>query len=376
MNPQAQIARTGQARSLSSRFAHSASAAGALAVLAVNGLGCGIEPGGPADDADATASSASALSNPWPTSWFKSDLGTSTVTDDAGLTVIHYQGSTGNTTGGIATVQYAFATKAPANADLFFKWDYSGSHGSVKAEVRLKAFANGPNGRQEIFLVGTPQGEQPVSGAFGFSNKPYEAVLRVYEGEQYGFMVEGDDLDSPPVFRGDLNVQYRAEKIVKSSQFGGQLWPAPPAPSVSNVEQIAPPGEFIKDVTVYWDAFNIIGMSWAYSDNSCVDTGPCLVGVKKFSSKNIIFESSDRLGPCGIRISPFFGGSLSQLELKNHPAMDATQTTTVTFGEGPYAYERTIATNGDYLLGFYGVYNTVLNSGYFSSIGLITRKPQ
>ena len=373
MNPQAQIARTGQARSLSSRFAHSASAAGALAVLAVNGLGCGIEPGGPADDADATASSASALSNPWPTSWFKSDLGTSTVTDDAGLTVIHYQGSTGNTTGGIATVQYAFATKAPANADLFFKWDYSGSHGSVKAEVRLRAFANGPNGRQEIFLVGTPQGEQPVSGAFGFSNKPYEAVLRVYEGEQYGFMVEGDDLDSPPVFRGDLNVQYRAEKIVKSAQWGGQLWPASSG-QFSNIEQIAPPGKFISEVTAVWERNAIKGLSWRYSDDSCIHSGPCQVGWGSSDrAGNFTLDENDRLGQCYIRRSGYGYGSLRQLTLMKHPAMDASpqMTTKATFGPDGFDDEFMTQTDGARLVGFYGVYN---KDGFMASIGLITRK--
>jgi len=381
MNPQAQATSTGQSRARSSRFARSASAVGALAVLAVNGLGCGTELGGPADDEEATASIDQAATNPWPTSWTSSNPATSTVKDDAGFTAIHYQSSSGTKTKALGTsATWTFQTPAPANADIIFTWDYSGNHGTAQASARLRAFADGPNGSHtEIFLVGTQDKMQPVSGAFGgngFSNR-FETALRVYEGYTYGFIVEGADSDVSPILQGDLNVQYRAEKIVKSVQFGGQLWPA--GSGFSNVEAIAPPGAFITEVRVYWTNNVIAAMSWAYSDNSCVHTGPCLVAgpngnsLNQFSSGNITFNSSERLGSCNIRDSGWGNRSLRELVLAKHPALDSAQTKSVTFGPNGFDNDRMTDTNGDYLVGFYGAYN---NDNFFASIGLITRKPQ
>jgi len=376
MNPQAQATSTEQSRARSSRFARSASAAGALAVLAVNGLGCGTELGGPANDEDATASIASALdTNPWPTDWTSSS-GQGTVKDDAGFLAIHYDGYTSRG-GGINRATYQYMAKAPAYADLIFKWDYSGDHGTNAASVRLTAFADGPNGdHKEIVLVGTTGNQQPVSGAFGFSNKR-ETALRVYAGYTYGFVVEGADRNVPPIFQGDLNVQYRAEKIVKSEQFGGQPWPA--GGGFTNIERIAPPGAYINNVTVVWSGDAIVGLSWTYQDapaDACT-SGQCAVGKSSFNgggSGNIPFASTDRLGPCTIVKSPYGYGSVKQLEFKKHPAMDATRTTIFTFGKPDSSDDKRVTeTDGDFLVGFYGAYN---NDGFFASIGLITRKPQ
>jgi len=374
MNPQAQTTSIEQAFSLSYRLTRNAFAVGVLAVLAVNGLGCGIEPGGSAEE-EATSLDAVFTNNPWSTSWTAENPTTSTVTDDGGLTRMHYQSSSATT-----SMAWMFRTQAPADADVFFTWDYSGLHEGSQAHARVVAFAAGPNGLTTIRLLGTPDQPQPVSGSFAFSNK-YDTALRVYEGYKYGFLIAGDHADGL-ILQGDLNVQYRAEKIVKSIQFGGQLWPASPG-QFSNIEQIAPPGEFIREVRVYWNDDVIRGVSWAYSDDSCVHAGPCMIGNigatfpitgwKQWTSKNITFNSSERLGSCTIRDSGFGYRSLRELELKKHPALDATRTTTVTFGPDGFDSERTTDTDGDYLVGFYGVYN---NDGFFASIGLITRKPQ
>ncbi|WP_198510268.1 hypothetical protein [Bacillus solitudinis] len=135
--------------------------------------------------------------------WTKSGLGTTEVleTDDDGIQFKYDLVSTSIYSG----QWWNFESTATSTETFEFTWSYNWFHSWYQAQAKVYAYAEGPNGTQEITLY---------DNWASFDNP---AKLELTAGYKYGFKVFGKNYDGTKTARGDLKINIVGDKTVPTA---------------------------------------------------------------------------------------------------------------------------------------------------------------
>jgi hypothetical protein len=136
----------------------------------------------------------------------------------------------------------------------------------------------------------------------------------------------------------------------------------------TNLSGVAGAGAYVSELRGHWDGDKIRGLSWAYSDGSCIHAAGCSwgdTGYDQYSSDLRYFTPNETIKQCFLRDSGYGYRSLRQIECT---------TTRQHFVFGPDGYDNQADEGGvgDVIVGFHGAVN---QDNFMQNLAIVTRSP-